>query len=360
MTPIWIIIIVAVLAFLQTIFYNKRGLKKVTYARHFSRDRVFEGEKLELVEVLSNNKLIPIPWVRVESRISSNLSFRRQENMGVSMDRFHKSLFFLGGFSKITRRHEVTALRRGYYDCSLISIVAGDLFGIAHDRRDVTCPEAKLLVYPAVLKPDELPETALKWQGDVTVRRWILPDPMLIAGIRGYRSGDPLKDIHWAATARTGSLQVKQRDYTVSPRALLVMNCQISERLFAAMEPRDVDYLEGGVRICAALAAWCTANGVDVGFLTNGDAYVPDYDLNIPPRCSDANLEAILEALAMLRIRMTIDMHVLLDRQIEAAISDMDILIVSAYWSETLEERAQRLRRLNNSVTWLQIGGAAS
>ncbi len=356
MTPIWIMIIVAVIAIVQTAYYNKNGLKKVTYTRRFSKSKVFEGEKVELVEVLSNDKLIPIPWVRVESRISNNLQFRQQENMGLSMDRFHKSLFYLGGYARITRRHEVTALRRGYYDCSLTSIVAGDLFGVAHDRADVT-GDAKLFVYPAVLKPDQLPETALKWQGDVTVRRWILPDPMLVTGIRAYRPGDPQKDVHWGATARSGSLQVKQRDYTVSPRALLVMNCQISEKQFSAMEPKDEEYLEGGIRICAALAAWCVQNGVDVGFLTNGVSQLDGFELNAPPRCSEAQLEHILEALAVLRIRMEQDMHVLLDRQIEAGISDMDILVVSAYWSQELEERAINLRRMNNSVTWLKIGG---
>ena len=216
MTPIWIMVIVAVLAILQTIYYNHYGLRKVSYTRRFSRERAFEGEQVELVEVLSNDKLLPVPWVRVESRISGDLQFRRQENMGLSMDRFHKSLFYLSPFSRITRRHEITCRHRGYYDCSLASIVAGDLFGVAHDRADVT-GDARIFVYPAILKPDEMPDTALKWQGDVTVRRWILPDPILVTGIRAYRSGDPQKDVHWRATARTGSLQVKQRDYTVSP-----------------------------------------------------------------------------------------------------------------------------------------------
>jgi len=359
MTPIWIMVIVALLAVLQTVYYNRRGLRKVTYTRHFDREKAFEGEKVELVEVLSNHKLIPVPWVRVESRISSDLRFRRQENMGLSLERFHKSLFYLGPYSRITRRHEITCLRRGYYDCSLVSVVGGDLFGVAHDRREFQ-GDARLLVRPAILRPEELPETALKWQGDVTVRRWILPDPILVSGIRDYRAGDALKDVHWGATARTGALQVKQRDYTVSPRALLVLNCQISERQLGGMEPKDAEFIEGGVRICATLGAWCIRNGVDVGFLTNGESALAGAELDLPPRCSEAQLEALLESLALTKIKMTVDLHVLLDRQLEsAAVSDMDVLIVSAYWSDALEERAARLRQAGNSVTWLRIGGGA-
>jgi hypothetical protein len=93
MTAVWIIIIVGFLVLLQAVYYGRRGLKNVSYTRRFSKARVFAGEKVELVEVLANNKLLPVPWVRVESRISSSLRFKKQENLGIAMDRFHKSLF---------------------------------------------------------------------------------------------------------------------------------------------------------------------------------------------------------------------------------------------------------------------------
>jgi uncharacterized protein (DUF58 family) len=239
------------------------------------------------------------------------------------MDRFHKSIFYLGSYMKITRRHEITCLHRGYYDCGLVSLVAGDLMGLAHDRRDVSC-KARLYVYPAILSPDELPDSALKWQGEVSVRRWILPDPILVSGIREYRGGDPQKDIHWLATARTGRLQVKMRDYTVSPRTLLVLNCQIDDKLFSGMEPSQTEFIENGVSICASLAAWCIENGIDVGFITNGASRLAENEeISVEPRCSEAQLEKILETLALLVIKMRVAMHTLLDRRIEAGLSGM-------------------------------------
>ena len=68
-------------------------------------------------------------------------------------------------------------------------------------------------------------------------------------------------------------------------------------------------------------------------------------------------LDRILEALSLLVIKMRLDMHTLLDRYADSGVTDMDILLVSAYWSEELERRAQRLRRQGNSVTWLPIQG---
>ena len=51
-----------------------------------------------------------------------------------------------------------------------------------------------------------------KWQGDVLVKRWIMPDPFLVGGLREYRAGDPMRSVHWGASARTGRMQVKTYD----------------------------------------------------------------------------------------------------------------------------------------------------
>jgi uncharacterized protein (DUF58 family) len=241
MAIFWVIILITILALVQVTYYNKNALKAVTYERSFSKHEVFAGDKLELIEVLSNQKLIPVPWARVESRISASLKFKKQENLDINMDLFHKSVFFLGSYSRITRRHEIQCLKRGYFDCRRVSVVAGDLFGLGQASRDEVS-EAALYVLPQILKAEELPDVALKWQGEVSVRRWILPDPIIVSGIREYRSGDNRKDVHWGATARTGTLQVKVRDFTVSPKVLIVFNTQISDSLQGGMNPEDIEF----------------------------------------------------------------------------------------------------------------------
>ena len=112
----WLILMVCVLALAQVAYYNRHGLDRVEYERRFSKKRVFAGDSLEMVEVLANDKLTPLPWVRIESRMSQSLRFGKQENLDIDMDRFHKSMFFMGPYKLITRRHQVTAVRRGYYD----------------------------------------------------------------------------------------------------------------------------------------------------------------------------------------------------------------------------------------------------
>ena len=212
------------------------------------------------------------------------------------------------------------------------------------------------MVYPPILAQNELPDAALKWQGDVTARRWILPDPILVTGIRDYRSGDPQRDVHWGATARTARLQVKQRDYTVSPRAMLVLNCQISPYLMGGMEPDQVELIENGVTMAASLASWCVRSGIDVGFMANGENQTNEgVTVYVEPRCSEAHLDRILTELSLLRIKMVLGIETMLDKQLKAGLTDMDLLILSPYWDDGLELRAKQLRRQNNSVTWLPI-----
>ncbi len=359
MTIFTLIALVFLLMLGQAWYYYRHALDRVTYTRHFSRERVYAGDSLEMIEVLINDKLFPIPWVRVEARVSPNLRFGAQSNLDIRGEWFHKSIFYMSGYKKITRRHTVTALSRGYYDCSRVSVTAGDLLGLTTCSRDMR-GDARLLVYPRLAAPEELPQEALQWQGEVSVRRWTDPDPILVTGIRDYQRHDSRRSIHWGATARTGTLQVKVRDYTVSPRLLILLNTQIRESLWGAMEPSHIAFLEKGVSLAASLAVWAAGLGLEVGLRTNGGSQLDETvaGISIDPRPDSAS--AILEALAALQIKMALSFPQLLDREIAKRTSGMDILCISPYWSAALEERAADLKRMGNSVRHIPLEGGAA
>ena len=168
-------VVAAVLAALQGILFSVFNLRKLTYKRHFSRSCVHEGEKLELVEIIRNVKLLPVPWLRAESRISPNLRFGSSainEERGISANRYHRSVFFMGPFSQITRRHTVTCLKRGHYDVGSVALTTGDLFGLTNKECQLKF-DCALDVYPRILSEDELGTPSTRWQGDLAVKRWI-------------------------------------------------------------------------------------------------------------------------------------------------------------------------------------------
>ena len=170
---IWLIIIVGALAILQSKYYAKVSFRHLHYERKLSRKAVFEGETLELQEIIANRKLTPLPWLRVESKLSPWLRFRSQENLEIMDDRFHRSVFYLRPYSRITRRYSVKCIRRGYYDLSITTLTAGDLFGLNSVSQEAHS-DAKLFVYPSLLGEDQLPDEALRW----IVEHQLAPTPL--------------------------------------------------------------------------------------------------------------------------------------------------------------------------------------
>jgi|LSQX01.3.fsa_nt_gb uncharacterized protein (DUF58 family) len=354
MGAFWFAIIVGLFALVQMQFFFFIGLRKIYYRRYFNKTSVFEGDSAEMVEILENRKLAPVPWLRVESSISPYLCFKKSDDVDIRHDQFHKSIFYLRGYKRIRRRHSFTCTHRGFYKLSTTSLTTGDLFGMFN--KFVRIPgDSYLYVYPKPLSHGEISPEALKWQGDIMMKRWILPDPILVNGIREYLPGDSQKDIHWGATARTGQLQVKVRDHTVSPRLFLIVNTQISETLWSNMEPEEAEVIETGIRYAAHLASWATSNGLEVGFASNGRLVDSEGIVRLDPACSQANLEMLLQAMAKLEIVRELNFHTLLDYMYRDALTGMDFAIISPYWSDTIEKRANRLRSLGNSITYIPV-----
>lgn len=354
MSAIWFALIIGAFVLIQMQFFFFTALRKIHYRRYFSKTAVFEGDWAEMVEVLENRKLTPVPWLRVESSISPYLRFVHNDDVDIRYDQFHKSLFYLRGYKRIRRRHSFTCTHRGYFTLKTTSLTTGDLFGMFN--RFVRIPgDSFLYVYPKPLSHEEISLEALKWQGDIMMKRWILPDPILVNGIREYRPGDSQKDIHWGATARTGQLQVKVRDHTVSPRLYLIVNTQISETLWSKMELKEAEVIETGIRYAAHLATWATANGLEVGFASNGRLVDTEGVVQLQTACSQAHLEILLQAMAKLEIVREQNFHTLLDYLYRDAITGMDIAIISPYWSDTLEKRSNKLRSIGNSITYIPV-----
>ena len=126
----------------------------------------------------------------------------------------------------------------------------------------------ELLVYPRLVNRDDIPLLSSRWQGDVTVQRWIMPDPFLVSGAREYRYGDTMNSIHWKATARSQRLQVYNREFTADPRLLIVVNSQVTETMWDAVT--DPELVEKALSYAATLAEHAVSRGVPVGFGYNG------------------------------------------------------------------------------------------
>lgn len=350
----WFIISTLLLLMVISSLYQRNALKKVSYIRYFSSSSVYEGEQVEMVEEIANGKLLPLPWLRLESSIARGLEFGSQENLGVSTGEIyqnHISLFSLKPYRHIKRRHSVTCQQRGLFRLDSVTMTAGDLFGIS--RTSQTFPlQLELLVYPGLVDYDELPLPVHSWLGELPVKRWIVEDPFLTAGTREYLPGDSLSSINWKATARTGAMQVHQKDYTADSRLIICLNVEISDSMWRTVT--DAERIESGIRYAATIADYAMGHGIDTGLLSNGRLEGSGAREPIAAESLDS-LEELLGLLARLNLDRTLPMSRLLELEAESGSRDNDYLIVTCHRGMELQLAAEQLRLLGNGVEWLDL-----
>lgn len=348
---LWFVLTSAAVLYGQTILFRKLVLNRLSYQRQFRQRTCVRGEEVELVELIENRKWLPVPWLRVESQLSAHLGFRKSENFDVSKGELyqnHRSFFSLGGYTRVTRTHRITPLRRGCYNLSTVTLTGGDLLGNAHTHMQIPL-DGELIVYP---RPAEVPFHELpsrSWQGEHAIRRFIVPDPFVISGAREYQSGDTMKQINWKASARTGMLQVHQYDYTADRNLMLLLNVDDAEGMWRSVSNEAL--IEQGIEWAAGAAEAAILQGMEVGFVTNMPLLNSSESTRIEADRGYEQLTALYEAMARLGLVRIEAFLLLMEREAQLAYSNRDVLVISTYWNEELEAAAVRLRANGNSVT---------
>ena len=349
MSAFVIVLTLAALCVLSGAVLKRVGLRGLTCTRAFSRQAVFEGEEAEMIEVVRNDRPVIIPWLRVESHISPYLRLGKQDNLHVSDEMYYCSLFTLMPYQQIRRRHRVRFLHRGYYDLGNASLTAGDVLGLYQCSREQAM-SVPVTVYPRLLGEDEVPEPLARLIGETAARRQLLTDPFLVRGIRPYQPGDPVRDIHWPATARMGDTQLRVRDYTAQTRLLVVFNAQRTANQWGEI---IMDYEEGAIEeeisMAATLCVMALHMGLPAGFAANMPMDRGAESALFLPVTGRAREEELLTAFAHLTVKRTLRFVTFLETL--TSLNGMDMLILSCYDSEEVQQAIGKLRRAGNQVT---------
>ena len=126
---------------------------------------------------------------------------------------------------------EITPLRRGVILLDDLRVLLPDPFGLFQRCRKVKAPPATLTVLPRrfPLPPIELPGgAAFKISGEANTTS--IGTSGEFVGLRDYRPGDPLRQIHWKSWARTGRPIVKELEDTFYPRYGLIVDTLSCDR----------------------------------------------------------------------------------------------------------------------------------
>lgn len=323
------------------------GLTGLQCTRRFSTRAVFEGESCELVEVVSNDRPLLVPWLRVESRVSPYVRFGRQENLDVSGDMYHRSLFTLMPYQRVTRRHRVRLTRRGVYNLGNATLTAGDAVAQLQCTREQHM-DVPIIVYPRLLSEEEMPEPITQLAGEIARTRQLQQDPFLVRGVRPYQPGDPVRDIHWPATARMGQAQVRVHDDACQARLLVVLNGQLREDQWDELMDYEQDVIEREISMAATLCVQLVRAGLTAGFTCNLPMDDSRESAFVAPMGGAEQEERLLEGFARLRIRRTRAFNSFLE-ELEVP-EGVDLLVLSPYDSEELQAHLAALRQAGSRV----------
>ena len=128
-----------------------------------------------------------------------------------------------------TSRYEyhLRSPRRGQFLIGPVTAEFSDPFGLSFHRHAIDDGDL-LTVTPAAVA---LPETGLagaRGHDGVTPTRARANPSDDDVMTREYRHGDPLRRVHWAATARHGSLMVRQEESVTTPEATIILDQRLS------------------------------------------------------------------------------------------------------------------------------------
>jgi uncharacterized protein (DUF58 family) len=279
-------------------FWNAHVLDRLVFERRTDADRCFAGESLRLTLRMTNKKLLPMPWVRVEDAVAARIQVRdweafQSESPGTQIVSFFTALRW---YERITWHLTLHCPQRGYYRVGPVTVRAGDPFGFFSHRR-LLPGEQYLTVYPRLVPLDDLGLPPRHLLGETNVRRTVITDPTRTIGTREYRPEDPFKAIHWKASARAGSYQTKVHEPTANLQIAIFLNLDTIQRYYEGI---DQEHLERAISVAASIAQWADTEKFAVGIFANGLLAQTDQTLRVPPGRRDDQFARILEGLARL------------------------------------------------------------
>lgn len=317
----WILLAVPLVSFLWLVLtYLGRNLylnRKITL-------KIEEDDFLDISLEIKNRSILPIFDVILEDFINCALAADKQKF--IMLD------FLLpGSISRLTYR--CLCPQRGRYDIGPLTAYFFDPLGLFYFKQKYPV-FSEVYVYPRTFKIRKFPtlnKGTSPWMGVETSR--VSGDDDEFYGVREYRRGDPLKKIHWMASARKNLLIVKEFQRQSFFRATIMFNLQKDDNFGEGKE----SVAEYSIKIVASIVKYLINLGVSVELISHAGEVV-----HIPFNKGEEHLEEILRFLTiaqpesrvtLLEIFETFQRNVLEDSSLIVVMTDKNIMFLPAMLS---------------------------
>ncbi len=192
-----VVLLVMVIAFV----WSRLSLRKVSVSTKALSCNVFSGEDIHFKLQITNDKVIPLPWVDVT--YFDDVPRFIPDDAPLS-----HHLAWIMPRQSLVWEAVMRTTKRGIAFLDKVEATSGDGFGLGSETQDFpVSPAPMLVVYPKVVQvnakvlADEITSMLPSDRGKIR-------DDSLFKGVRDYQSGDSTKNINWRVLARQGQLAV--------------------------------------------------------------------------------------------------------------------------------------------------------
>jgi uncharacterized protein (DUF58 family) len=261
---LWIIAAVAAgLLVALNAWLTKTWSTAAVASREGSDCEVKIGSTVPISILIRNRSRVPILWILVEDLLPRWATFFEPPALEVAGKRVKVMLLWGDQTKRI--EYQIRCNRRGYYQIGPTILETGDMMGLYRRYRVGTDPQY-ITVLPEVVSLTSYEIGSRRPIGEIRMRENVMDDPTRLRGIRQWQPGDPMRSVHWAATARTGSLHSKVYEPSSIVGATLVLD------LHKTTTPKEHEPMRSDLAVTAAasIAASLHDSNEPVGLATNG------------------------------------------------------------------------------------------
>ena len=246
---------------LYALILNVWTVLSFSYVQDLRDQTAVKGSSTRLSLGIYNDKPFPLTMmrVRVETAVPSEQTALR---------------FNLSPRSRISFDIPLHCAYRGLYDVGMTTIEVNDVFGLFNIRYDMRrlpyYRQRVLKIFPRLIALPFLPAQSRDTKFSSGTQGRLADSGESYADLRQHRPGDPLKRVHWKASARKRELLIKSYDLPLETAALIAVDTS------AVYEGEEaLRYADLACECAAAVAHHCLKAGYTVS--------VVDADPKHPP-----------------------------------------------------------------------------
>lgn len=332
---IWILLSILLVSVLVNRLFLQRSILSFRYYLEPQTTTAEIGQPIEIHSVVENHKQLPVSHVELQERYPDGLGGKE-----------YRTSLYVRGFERVKRRHEVVAFERGLHKIEFGRLIIGDFLGFARDFRRYPLQKT-WVVYPEKIELKDHIVPVDSTMGELSVRRWIMPDPIMIRGIREYTGVEAQKSIHWPSSLRQGRLMVKEFDFTADQSCLILVNIQTSPPTWE--KPR-ADLIEQNIKLARALAHELEDQAIPFGMMSNAYNYLDPAQrgYTVHSGLGDAHMAEVLDMLGRIDYKVGMGFQGLIRAVQTQAMTQLTVVIMTP---TILDTYLEELRVLASKVS---------